>query len=347
MSTMDTTSVCRAGPVFLLVACLLIAGCSDTTTAQPVPTTSTGPRYTAGDIVRNPASAASTAWLVIGYDATSDTYERALIYQNADGSWGYRSDTRTDKTGRSVMDRVYTEKLANVPPSSVPVGAPTIVTTVKTTETPLPATTVTPTAPRAPVFTGIIPDEGYAGTNVSVRNVAGENFVVGAKVMLSRNASTIPATEVRYISNKSLICTLVIPSDAAAGSWDVTVTNPDGQSDTFTNVFTVRRDTSVTETTSPTFSGSVPVTSLDPPFAASMGRIEFIITGSKFQNGAAVTLQKAGKPDIVADTVIVNSATQIRCFFIIPSGSRGFWDIVITNPDQTYGRWAGGLEIRS
>jgi hypothetical protein len=99
-------------------------------------------------------------------------------------------------------------------------------------------------------------------------------------------------------------------------------------------------------TTSSTFSGSVPVTAIDPPFTNSGGRSEFMVTGSKFQNGATVMLQKEGKPNIEADTVIVNSNTQIRFFINIPTGSNGFWDIVITNPDATYGRWAGGLEIR-
>ena len=346
---MDKTSICRAGLGLLIVACLLIAGCTtpDTTPAtQTVTPTSIGARYTAGDIVRNPAAAASPVWLVIGYDAASDTYERALIYQNADGSWGYRTDTRTEKADRSVMDKVYTEKLATMPPSSVPVVTPTIVTTVTTSQTTRPATTVTSAAPRAPVITGIIPDVGFAGSNVSVKNLAGENFVVGAKVQLSHEGSTIPATDVRYISNKSLICTLVIPAGAAAGSWDVTVTNPDGQSGTFTNIFTVRRDTSATTTTSSASSGSVPVTSIDPSFAYSHDYRQFSITGSKFQVGAGVTLLKDGKSDIVGSTITVVSDTQILCFFDLPYESAGNWDIVVTNPDKTFGKLAGGLEVR-
>ncbi len=346
---MDKTSICGAGLGLLLVACLLIAGCTtpDTTpVTQTVTPTSTGAQYTAGDIVRNPAAAASPVWLVIGYDAASDTYERAVIFPNADGSWGYRTDTRTEKAARSVMDKVYTQKLATMPPSSVPVVTPTIVTTVTMSQTSQPVTTVTSAAPRAPVVMGIIPDEGYAGSNVSVKSLAGENFVVGAKVQISHEASTIPAADVRYISNKSLICTLVIPAGAAAGSWDVTVTNPDGQSGTFTNIFTVRRDTSATTTTSPASSGSVPVTSIDPPVVLPHDYREYTIMGSKFQTGAGVTLQKDGKTDIVGTTVRVMSDTRIQCFFDIPYESTGNWDIVVTNPDKTFGKLAGGLEVR-
>ena len=347
---MQRTSIFVPGLVFLLVACLLIAGCSspDTTnkTTQTDTTPNAGALYTAGDIVKNPASTASSAYLVLGYDAASDTYERALINQNADGSWGYRSDTRTEQTSRPVMDKVYSEKLAHVAPSSVPIGAPTVITTAATTLTTVPATTVTTTGPKAPDIMSIIPDSGYAGTSVSVQNLAGENFTVGATARLSHNTSIIQALDVRYISNKSLICTFVIPSGAAAGSWDVTVTNPDGQSDTFTKIFTIHSATSATTTTSPALNGSVAITSIEPSFAYPHNYREFIITGSKFQTGAGVMLQREGKTDIVGQTVSVTSDTQIHCFFDIPYESQGAWDIVVTNPDQTSGKWTGGFEVR-
>ena len=340
------------GLVLLLVASILIAGCStpeptDSAAHNAAPT-GAGPLYTVGDIVRNPASTATSAWLVIGYDAKSDTYERALVYQNADGSWGYRSDYRTEKADRRVMEKVYTEILTNKLPSSVPIVTPTIITAEKTTRAGIPATTTAiSTVPKRPSVMKIFPDEGYAGTSVSIKNLAGENFVAGATVLLSRNGSTsIRATDVRTVSNKSIVCTFVIPSDAAVGAWDVTVTNPGGQSDTLTNFFTVRHETGLLTTTSAVFSGTVGITYLDPPFATSYGTFDFAITGSRFQNGARVTLKKSGSADIVAATVIPISDTQMRFIVNVPQGSTGFWDIVINNPDGTYGKWAGGLEIR-
>jgi hypothetical protein len=348
---MDRTLIIVPCLALLLVASLLIAGCSTPDTADQTAQTTTppsaGPLYKAGDIVRNPASTADTAWLVLGYDAASDTYERALVYPNAGGSWGYRADDRTEKAKRVVMEKVYTEILTNKLPSSIPIVTPTIITPEETTRAGIPATTVTTRVPLAPSITKIFPEEGYAGTSVSVKNLIGENFVAGTTVLLSRNGSTsITATDVRIVTNKSIICTFAIPSDAAVGAWDVTVRNPDGRSDTLTNMFTVHRDTSAVATTSSIFSGTVNITYIDPPFASSSGRFPFTITGSKFQNGARVTLKKSGNPDIVADTVIVESNTQIRCFVMIPSGSMGLWDIVINNPDATYGKWTGGLEIR-
>ena len=45
-----------------------------------------------------------------------------------------------------------------------------------------------------------------------------------------------------YVGSAShLTCTFTIPSDAAAGAWDVVITNPDGQSVTYANYFIVTR----------------------------------------------------------------------------------------------------------
>lgn len=349
---MQTRFLFMPALALLVVASLLIAGCSDAgtgdTAARTTATPGITPLYSVGDIVQNPASSASTAWLILGYDAASDTYERALVYPDNRGNWGYRTDTRTEKANRLVMEKVYTEILTNTLPSSIRIVTPAVFTPEVTARVTQSATAApAATSPLAPSITGIIPDEGFAGTNVSIKNLAGENFMAGVKVVLSRTGSTsIAATDVRTVSNKSITCTFVIPSDAPVGAWDLTVTNPDNRRDTFTNIFTVRRDTVVTATTSSTFSGTVPITYMDPPFAASAGRYEFIITGSGFKNGATVKLQKDGSADIVAEPVVVNSDTNIRCFFQIPTDSMGFWDILVTNPDKSYGRWAGGLQIR-
>ncbi|MDD1684543.1 MAG: hypothetical protein LUQ19_01490 [Methanoregula sp.] len=343
---------------FLLCICLLVAGCSspDTTnqTAQPGDTSTTtttgGALFTAGDIVKNPNAGSDVAWLVIGYDPATDKYERALIYPNADSSWGYRTDTRTDTASRSVMEKVYTEKLANLAPSSVPVVTPT---TMIPEATPSAAKTVTATAttevPLAPVIKKIIPDKGYAGTTVSISDLSGNNFAYGVNVTLSHSGSaTIRASDVRVLSNKSLMCKFAIPADAVAGSWDVTVTNLDGRTSTFTNIFSVNRDPSLVTTTAALSAGTVPITIIDPPFATSCGYKDFTVTGSKFQNGAGVTLRRTDKPDIVAKTVIVDGDTRLRFFIDIPTGSMGFWDFIITNPDQTYGKLMGtnGFEVR-
>jgi hypothetical protein len=349
---MDKTTICVPGLVLLLIACLLIAGCSspDTTnqTAQPGTPTPAGPLYTAGDIVKNPASTASSAWLVLGYDAASDTYERALISQNTDGSWGYRSDNRTEKAERSVMDKVYTEKLATKDPSSVPVVTPPIITPVETTRVAANSavtTTTTDTSEQKPSVKRSIPDSGYTGTTVAITDLVGNNFLSGASVFLYRNdSSNIEATNVTVLMPTSITCSFAIPNDAQVGTWDLTVKNPNGLSGTYANYFTIHRDTSAVATTSATRAGTVPLISIDPPVGHA-GYNQYEIYGSQFQSGATVTLQQTGSTDIVAVEVIRDSDTQIRCFIYIPVGSMGNWDLLVTNPDSSYGRWIGGFSI--
>lgn len=341
---MDRTTICVPGLAILLVACLLIAGCStpDTgdQTVQPTATVA-GALYSAGDIVKNPKSTASTAWLVIGYDADSDSYERALVYPNADGSWGYRMDTRTEKADRGVMETVYSEIVEHISPSSVPVGTPTAVTTVATTAgVTLSATktaTTTTTASLAPVISKIIPDKGDAGTTVTITDLVGDYFKNGANVSLRRSGSAeIKATGVRAYTQKSITCTIAIPSDAVAGAWDVVVTNPDGQSATYTNIFSVHRTASALTTTSATSAGTIPIYYIDPSVGHA-GNNQIVITGSGFQKGATMKLQKSDKLDINARETIWNSETSIKCFIDIPVGTAGAWDVVVTNPDKTYG----------
>jgi hypothetical protein len=362
---MYRTPVYVPGLVLLLAACLVIAGCStsDTTnqtaqsgtttqTTQTVPVTTettAGALYTAGDIVKNPASTASSAWLVIRYNPASDTYERALIYKNTDGSWGYRSDNRTETASRSVMDKTYTEKIATKDPSSVPVVTPTIITTAETTRvaatSAITTATTTDTSKQKPYVERSLPDTGYTGTTVAITDLVGQNFLAGASVYLSRNGgSNIGATNVKVLTPKSITCSFAIPEDAPVGAWDLTVKNPNGMFGTYANYFTIHRDPSAVTTTSATHAGTVPITALDPP-VGHIGYTQFIITGSEFQSGATVKLQQTGSKDIEAVEVIRDSDTQIRCFINIPVGAMGNWDLLVTNPDSSYGKSIGGFTI--
>jgi hypothetical protein len=144
------------------------------------------------------------------------------------------------------------------------------------------------------------------------------------------------------------LCTLPLPSDAQAGTWDLVVTNPDGQSATFTNLFSVHTSGNTVVTTATVSAGTIPVTGIDPPFGIAHNNIPYVILGSKFQAGAKVKLHNSNKPaDITGTSVVVQSATRIQCYFDIPANSLGNWDIIVTNPDGTTGTLAAGFEIRN
>ncbi|MFA4876534.1 MAG: IPT/TIG domain-containing protein [Methanoregula sp.] len=339
----------------LLVTGVFIAGCSSDTaapaaTAQPAVTTAaatSGALYSAGDIIKNPKSTSNSALLIIGYDAGSDTYERAYIYPNSDGSWGYRMDSKTEKISRSTLEKIYTQKVTKKTVSAVPISTPTpavLPTEVYTTT----ITTASATASTTTSSTGLPkimavpdPDEGKTGTTVSITELKGLNFVSGATITLVKTGSpSIIATNVNVQSGNLITCTLVIPVNATIGIWDIVVKNPDGQYHQYNNSFTVRQGSTTTTTTTSTTttSASSPtITNNDPSTAVGAGYYPITITGSNFRNGLTAKLTLSGKSDITAtECSLFNEArTEMRCFFTLPEGSAGLWTLVVSNSDAT------------
>jgi M6 family metalloprotease-like protein len=171
-----------------------------------------------------------------------------------------------------------------------------------------------------PTITGITPNSGTAGTTVSVTNLAGTGFVAGADVKLSQSGqSDIVATDVVVQSGTQITCTLVVPSDAS-GQWDVVVTNPDGQSATLTNGFTVH---------------ILPPSALSITPDIGMAGTRVAVTdlaGTAFLSGATVKLTQSGQSNITATSVVV-TWTRITCTFNLPVAAVGLWNVVVTNPD--------------
>jgi len=341
--------------LFLLLFALM-AGCASTPPSSNVTTPSatgtnvpgSGPAFVAGDIVKIPTSTASTAWLIISYDAATDMYERALIYPNADGSWGYRLNSNTARSPRTIMDRDYT-KIINKAVSAIPILTPTITATTQTlTPTVTTVTVTSTTVPTGrPTIKNIIPDEGNAGTAIAITELSGTNFQSGATVALVKSGSpNITATNINVQSPTLITCTLSPPSDAVAGSWDVVVTNPDGQYGVYTNLFSIHNTANPTATTTST--GGITITSIDPAFVvASNTYIPITVSGSNFQNGIIARLTKSGSGDIVATTVSRTDTTLMRCFFNIPKTSQGTWNLVLTNTDGTTGTLENAFDVRS
>jgi hypothetical protein len=235
--------------LFLIIG-VFMAGCSDntdtaasgSTSVNNTATTATGPLYTAGDIVRSSTGSTSPAWLVVSYDSASDSYTRALIYKNDDGTWGYRTSPATETSKRAVLEKVYTVKITHVTVASVPTAAPTTVTTEVTTIATVTTTSAAATATTSsekPSIKGMDPEEGEAGTTVST-DITGSDFVSNLTALLRREDETsIKATTVSWSSSSSVTATFDLPNTTKVGTWDIVVTNPDGQSGEITNDFMV------------------------------------------------------------------------------------------------------------
>lgn len=185
----------------------------------------------------------------------------------------------------------------------------------------------------APVVTSITPSSGTQGAVVNVTDLAGSNFVDGAGVKLTRiGEPDIVASSVVVVTSSQITCALDL-TGAAAGAWNVVVTNPDTQSATLTDGFTVV---------------------LPPPGIASITPASGItgtivpvtdLAGTNFVAGAAVKLTRMGEPDIVAGSVVVVSAIQITCTLDLSGAAIGAWSVVVTNPDTQTASLPDGFTV--
>ena len=237
--------------IFLVVGaafmgCSSNSGSTSTAASGTVTTVTTiAPLYTAGDIVASSSNPA-TGWLIISYDSAKDSYTRAYIYKKSDGTWGYRINSNTETYPRSTMEKVYKVKITHVTVSSIPTSAPTTVpTTVVTTRATTAEVTATATVAKPPSFKNIDPDKAFAGDTFTA-TITGANFVATPTVKLTRSGSSnIDATSVVWNAATQLTCTFIIPNTTTASTWNVMITNPDGQTSgtSGSNYFNVHEET--------------------------------------------------------------------------------------------------------
>jgi hypothetical protein len=302
----------------LLLICILFSGCSgEEPMANPAPVTTTLPaaKYSAGDIVGRPAQVSGDAsYLILGYDRISDQYERAWIYRNPDGNFGYRSDSRTDTSPRSTLEKVYTVKLSHVPVSSVPVSTPTVVTA---------ATTI----PRSvPLIQKISPDTAAKDTSVSV-TISGSNFWDGATVKLLQSGhSPVKATALTVVSPMRIDCTFDL-AGLDKGTANIIVTNPDGQYETMVNAFTIG-------TAGPL------ITSVYPGSMKTGEISQIAIYGQNFKDLFKVTLMQ-GTALLDCTNPVFQDATKIYCTLSVPASAKtGSWNLTVINvADQQTGQY--------
>ena len=119
----------------------------------------------------------------------------------------------------------------------------------------------------------------------------------------------VTATGVTFVSATQLRANT--PA-AAAGTYAVRVTNPDGQAGTLNGAFTYRA--------APT------VTSVSPTSGPTGGGTTITVTGTAFVSGATVAVN-----GVAATGVTFLSATQVRA--VTPARTAGARSVQVTNPD--------------
>ncbi len=96
---------------------------TDTTTIMPTTAVPVA-KFITGDVVAKTSTQTDPLWLILSYDKETDEYERTQIYKNADGSWGYRLDNKSEKFPRIHMEKIYPVKITRVPVSLITIRSP-------------------------------------------------------------------------------------------------------------------------------------------------------------------------------------------------------------------------------
>jgi hypothetical protein len=167
----------------------------------------------------------------------------------------------------------------------------------------------------APTFTGIAPATGPVAGGTSV-TITGTNFVSGGSfgVTIGGTAAT------GVVRNSATQITVVTPA-GTVGAKNVVITNNDGQTATGTGVFTY-------------YSAAPTLTVISPGSANRGWPVSLTLTGTGFQAGASVRMDRSGGSTLTAYNIVVVSPTQITCTFnLLGVTVDNNWLIRVTNPD--------------
>ncbi len=157
------------------------------------------------------------------------------------------------------------------------------------------------------------PAGGLSGGNVLT--LTGTGFLAGASVSIGGS----PCSSVTVVAQTQVTC-VTVPH--AAGTFNVTLTNSDGQFSTLSNAYTYEPGPSLT--------------SVNPTGGPLAGGTAIILSGSGFNPAATVTIGGTN-----CQSVVVASANQIAC--TTPAGSAGAANVVVTNPDDQASTLIGGF----
>jgi len=165
----------------------------------------------------------------------------------------------------------------------------------------------------------ITPASSKRNVTASVE-INGTNLLPGSTAKLVRGTGTITANSVTYNSSTKLTASFAIPSAAASGYWDLTVSSAGYVSDiTKTGIFFIQGDMSINNVT--------------PDIGIRGTTLKLTVTGTDFQSGAAIKLVSGGMV-ITGTGVTYSGTTAITASFALPSsianGTKFY--LTVTNP---------------
>jgi hypothetical protein len=171
----------------------------------------------------------------------------------------------------------------------------------------------------APTISSITPAYGYNTGIVSITGLTGTGFVSTPSVVLSKSGETnITAASVSATSTQ-ITCTFDL-NGKTAGTWNVIVTNPDGQAATLSSGFEVRATTSV-----------ITLSSITPSSANTNTTVSITdLAGTNFAGTPTLYLKRSGYNDIPG-TVTSTSTTKIVGSFDLSQRTPGAYQVCVMN----------------
>lgn len=173
--------------------------------------------------------------------------------------------------------------------------------------------------PAPPILFEAEPAFAKPGTLVPV-TLSGNYLRSGGLAEFSRGAYTLPVTNLS-VSIKTVNGTVFIPVDAPSGAYNLTVSNPDGQTGHLEDALTL---------------SSLPgpeILAITPDQGDLDEPIQVVVTGSNFLDRASFSLSRRDK-SIPGEKITVELDNRITGSVTVPSRfPEGLWDVVVTNPD--------------
>ncbi len=255
-------------------------------------------------IVVTPANISLTTGLTQTFSAQGYDANNTLL-TGLNFSWSVNGGGTIDSSG------VYTAgNTAGAYPNSV----------IATISTITGSASVTLTLP-SPTLTSVSPNSGSTSISTTI-SLTGTNFVAGASVKLGTNT----LANVTFVASTKL--TAVIGAGLPPGTYTLSLTNPDGQSVSLTNAYTV-----TAALPAPT------LTQVTPTLVSNTVTSTIQLVGLNFSGAVSVML--SGTP--IAGATLVNATTIT---FTLPVGFvNATYDVKVTNGDGQNTTLAAALTV--
>ena len=161
-----------------------------------------------------------------------------------------------------------------------------------------------------------------SGINTGNQNVfiAGNKFQTGAIVNLTNGSISIPGTTTTS-NNTTIRCTFPM-NGAPPWVYNLNIRNPDGQTASLQNAFTVTNVSPV-------------ITTITPSSGFNTSSLQVTITGTAFRNGATVLL--VNESTNIPGSITNRTTTKILATFPLAGITPGMYNLTILNIDGTSG----------